>query len=216
MSLSEAWSLYGSQMLQALVQHLYITGTALFAGALVAVPAGILLTRTPRLAAPILALASILQTIPSLAFFALVLPFLGIGLLPALLVLFLYSLLPILRNTYVGLRTVDPALIDVSRGLGMTSWERLLWVELPLTAPIIVAGIRLATIYLISWATVAALIGAGGLGNLIFSGIDNINSALILLGAIPTALLALVAGILFGQVQRWVTPRGLRRGVAGR
>ena len=208
--MSDFWNLYGSQILTALGQHLYLVGLSLVLGIIVAVPLGILLTRFPRGAAPIIAVASIVQTIPSLVFFALLIPFLGIGLQPALLVLVLYSLLPILRNTYVGVRSVDPTLIDASRGQGMTSWEILSMVELPLSAPIIVAGIRLAAIYLVSWATIAALIGAGGLGELIFSGLDSEDVNLLMAGAIPTALLALIIGFVFGQVRRLVTPRGLR------
>ena len=119
--MSDFWNSYGSQILTAFGQHLYLVGLSLVLGIIVAVPLGILLTRFPRGAAPIIAVASIVQTIPSLVFFALLIPFLGIGLQPALLVLFLYSLLPILRNTYVGVRSVDPALIDASRGQG---WSR--------------------------------------------------------------------------------------------
>ncbi len=208
--MSDFWNLYGSQILTALGQHVYLVGLSLVLGIIVAVPLGILLTRFPRWSAPIIAVVSIVQTIPSLVFFALLIPFLGIGLKPALLVLFLYSLLPILRNTYLGVRSVDPALIDASRGQGMTSWEILYMVQIPLSAPIIVAGIRLAAIYLVSWATIAALIGAGGLGDLIFSGIDSENTNLLLAGSIPTALLALVLGFVFGRVRRLVTPRGLR------
>jgi osmoprotectant transport system permease protein len=174
------------------------------------------LTRFPRWASPIISVVSIVQTIPSLVFFALLVPLIGIGVQPALLVLFLYSLLPIVRNTYIGVRSVDPALIDASRGQGMTAWEILFMVELPLSGPIIVAGIRLAAIYLVSWATIAALIGAGGLGDLIFSGIDSEDTNLLMAGAIPTALLALIVGFVFGQVRRLVTPRGLRAEVAPR
>jgi osmoprotectant transport system permease protein len=213
------WNAYGSQILIALGQHLFLVGVALAIGVIVAVPLGIILTRIPRWAAPIIAVVSVIQTIPSLVFFALLIPIPligGIGLQPALLVLSLYSLLPILRNTYVGVRSVDPALLDASRGQGMTSWEILYMVELPLSAPIIVAGIRLAAIYLVSWATIAALIGAGGLGGLIFSGLDSEDTNLLLAGAIPTALLALVVGFVFGQVRRLVTPRGLRAEVATR
>ena len=214
--LGDFWSTYGSQILPALGQHLYLVVVALVSGIIVAVPLGIILTRFPRWSAPIIAVVSIIQTIPSLVFFALLIPIIGIGVQPALLVLFLYSLLPILRNTYVGLRSVDPALLDASRGQGMTSWEILYMVELPLSAPIIVAGIRLAAIYLVSWATIAALIGAGGLGGLIFSGLDSEDTNLLLAGAIPTALLALVVGFVFGQVRRLVTPRGLRAEVVMR
>ncbi len=215
--LEDFWSLYGGQILQALGQHLYLVGRALLLGTVVAVPLGVILTRFPRWASPVIAVVSVIQTIPSLVFFALLIPIPiigGIGEQPASLVLFLYSLLPILRNTYVGLRSVDPALLDASRGQGMTSWEILYMVELPLSAPIIVAGIRLAAVYLVSWATIAALIGAGGLGGLIFSGIDSEDTTLLLAGAIPTALLALVVGFVFGQVRRLVTPRGLRAEVA--
>lgn len=208
--LVDFWNAYGSQILQELGPHLFMVGVSLLIGVLVSVPLGILLTRFPRQAGPVIPVVSIFQTIPSLVFFALLLPILGIGLAPALTVLSLYSLLPILRNTYVGLRSVDPSLIDAARGQGMTSWEILYMVELPLTAPVIVAGIRLSAVYLVSWATIAALIGAGGLGDLIFSGIDSYNTELLLAGAIPTALLALIIGFLFGLLRRLVTPRGLR------
>jgi osmoprotectant transport system permease protein len=214
--MSDFWNAYGSQILVALGQHLYLVGLSLVLGTVVAVPLGILLTRFPRWASPIISVVSIVQTIPSLVFFALLVPLIGIGAQPALLVLFLYSLLPIVRNTYIGVRSVDPALIDASRGQGMTAWEILFMVELPLSGPIIVAGIRLAAIYLVSWATIAALIGAGGLGDLIFSGIDSEDTNLLMAGAIPTALLALIVGFVFGQVRRLVTPRGLRAEVAPR
>src|SRR3989442_4734299 len=174
--MSDFWNSYGSQILPALGQHLYLVGLALVLGAIVAVPLGILLTRIPRWAAPIIAVVSIVQTIPSLVFFALLIPFLGIGVQPALLVLFLYSLLPILRNTYIGVRSVDPALIDASLGHGMTSWEILYMVELPLSAPIIVAGIRLSAIYFLCWGPLPGFIGTGGVGDLIFSGIDSCNT----------------------------------------
>jgi len=203
------WSTYGGQITQALWQHLFLVGTSLAVGAVVAIPLGIWLSRHERAATPVLAVVSIIQTIPSLAFFALVLPILGIGSTPALIILFLYSLLPILRNTYAGIRSVDASLTDVAKGMGMTSWQRLTAVELPLSAPLIVAGLRLSTIYLVSWATVAALIGAGGFGNLIFAGIDNYNNDLIVSGSVPTALLAFMAGLLFTGIRRLVTPAGL-------
>lgn len=208
--MSDFWSSYGSQILTGLGQHLYLVGLALALGIIVAIPLSILLTRFPRWAAPIITVVSVVQTIPSLVFFALLVPLIGIGVQPALLVLFLYSLLPIVRNTYIGVRSVDPALIDASRGQGMTSWEILYQVELPLSAPIIIAGIRLAAVYLVSWATIAALIGAGGLGDLIFAGLDSENTNLLLAGAIPAALLALVVGFVFGRARHLVTPRGLR------
>lgn len=214
--LADFWNNYGSQILQDLGPHLYMVGVSLLIGVLVAVPLGILLTRFPRQAGPVIAVVSVFQTVPSLVFFALMLPLLGIGMTPALTVLSLYSLLPILRNTYVGLRSVDPSLIDAARGQGMTSWELLYMVELPLTAPVIVTGIRLSAVYLVSWATIASLIGAGGLGDLIFSGIDSYDTSLLLAGAVPTALLALIIGFLFGLLRRLVTPRGLKAEVMTR
>jgi osmoprotectant transport system permease protein len=214
--LIDFWNNYGGQILQGLGPHLYMTGISLLIGVLVAVPLGVILTRFPRQAGPVIAVVSVFQTIPSLVFFALLLPYIGIGLTPALTVLSLYSLLPILRNTYVGVRSVDPSLIDAARGQGMTSWEILYMVELPLTAPVIVTGIRLSAVYLVSWATIAALIGAGGLGDLIFSGIDSYDTSLLLAGAIPTALLALLLGLLFGLLRRLVTPRGLKAEVVTR
>jgi len=183
-------------------------------GIIVAIPLGILLTRTSNwLSSLIITIVSIIQTIPSLAFFAFVIPFLGTGATPAIVALFLYSLLPILRNTYIGVRSVDPALIDASRGQGMTSWEILYMVELPLSAPIIVAGIRLSSIYIVSWATLAYLIGGGGLGVLIDAGLAIQSVNYLLAGAIPAALLAFIAGLVFAQVRRLVTPRGLKADV---
>ncbi|WP_373323989.1 ABC transporter permease [Dictyobacter formicarum] len=208
--MTDFWSMYGSQIIEAIGPHLYMTGIALVLGIVVALPLGIILTRFPRFAAPVITAVSVFQTIPSLVFFALVIPFLGIGTQPAIAVLCLYSLLPILRNTYIGLRSVDASLIDAARGQGMTSWEILTMVELPLAAPIIVTGIRLAATYLVSWATLAALIGAGGLGNLIFAGISSYDPNMLMAGAIPAAVLALVIGFIFGLVRRLVTPRGLK------
>lgn len=213
MNQSDFWSMYGNRILESIGPHLFLTGVSLGLGILFAVPLGIFLTRFPRLSGPVIAVASILQTIPSLAFFALALPYLGIGMQPALVVLFLYSLLPILRNTYVGVRAVDATLIDAARGQGMTNWEILYLVELPLAAPIIVTGIRLAAVYLVSWATLASLIGAGGLGDLIFAGLDSYDANLLMAGAIPTAMLALLIGFVFGLVRRLVTPRGIRKEV---
>ncbi len=205
------WSTYNSQIIQAMWQQIYLVGISLVCGAIVSIPLGIYLSKHTRLATWVITAVSILQTIPSLAFFAIILPILGIGATPALIVLFLYSLLPMLRNTYTGLRSVDPTLIDVAKGMGMTSFQRLIFVELRLAAPLIVAGIRLSTIYLVSWATMASLIGAGGFGDLIFAGIDNYNNDLIITGAVPTALMAFIASMIFTLIRRYVTPIGLRR-----
>ena len=175
----------------------------LFAAA-IGLPVGILLTRRERLARPVLAFANIVQTIPSLALFGLLLPVPWLGenaARLAILALTGYALLPILRNTYAGIRSVDPALIDVSNALGMTPAQRLRKVELPLAASVILAGLRTATVTCVGVATIAAAIGAGGLGELIFRGVASVDNGLVLAGAIPAALLALIADALLGLLE---------------
>jgi len=194
----------------ATLQHIYLSFGAVLAGALMAVPLGIWLTGREKAAQACLSVTGTIQTIPSLAFFGFALPVLGIGFFPALTVLFLYSLLPILRNTYTGLKGVSPALIEAGKGMGMSDRQLLFMVKLPLALPVIMTGIRISSVYIISWATFAAFIGAGGLGDLIVTGIQTMDIYFILAGAIPTALLALVTGWLLGLLERAVTPRGLR------
>ena len=176
----------------------------------VALPLGILLTRRQRLARPVIALANVVQTIPSLALFGLLLPVPWLGENAsrlAILALTGYALLPILRNTYAGIGSVDPALIDVANALGMTQRQRLLKVELPLAASVILAGLRTATVTCVGVATIAAAIGAGGLGELIFRGVASVDNRLVLAGAIPAALLALGADAGLGMVEKRLAVR---------
>lgn len=201
---------YGSEILTKTAQHLYLSALALALGILIAVPLGILLTRTPKIANIVLAITSALQTVPSLALLALMIPFFGVGKLPAILALFVYSLLPILRNTYIGMKGVDPNYRDVAKGMGMTNFESIRLVELPLAMPTIMAGIRLATVYVIAWATLASYIGAGGLGDLIFSGLNNYQPPLIFAGTIPVTLLALLADFLLGRLENKLVPKEVR------
>ena len=178
--------------------HVRLTLAALGAGILLAVPAGILASRRPRLEATVLAAAGVIQTLPALALLAAMVPLLsalglpGIGTLPALLALVLYSLLPILSNTVTGLRGVDAAVIEAARGLGMTPGQRLRQVELPLALPVIVAGIRTATVWTVGMATLSTPVGAPSLGNYIFGGLQTRNAAAILTGCVAAAVLALV------------------------
>lgn len=177
-------------------EHLWLTGLALLLAAAIGVPLGILLTRYERAAKPVIAVANVIQTIPSLALFGLLLPVPWLGedaARLAILALTAYALLPILRNTYAGLRSVDPALIDVAEAMGMTGQQRLWKVELPLGASVILAGVRTATVTCVGVATIAAAVGAGGLGELIFRGVASVDNGLVLAGAIPAALLALAA-----------------------
>lgn len=177
---------------------------------IIAVPLGVLLTRTPKLAEPIIGLAALIQTIPSLALLGFMLPIFGIGKTPAIIALTLYALLPILRNTYTGILGVDSSLVDAGKGMGMTSSQILLKVELPLTLPIIMAGVRTATVLTIGVAALATFIGAGGLGDLIDRGLRVADKNLILAGAIPAAILAIIFDFALKKLESKVTPKGLK------
>ncbi|EIW13898.1 choline ABC transporter permease [Lactiplantibacillus plantarum EGD-AQ4] len=198
---------YGMQLIVKTWQHIYISAFSLLLGVIVAVPIGILLTRVKPIANVVMSIASMLQTIPAMALLALMIPFFGIGAIPAIIALFIYSLLPILRNTYLGMEDVDPALIDAAKGMGMTNWQSIVKVELPMAAPVIMAGIRLSATYVIAWAALASYIGAGGLGDFIFNGLNLYRTDLILGGSIPVIILALIVDWLLGKLEAVVTPR---------
>lgn len=187
---------HGSEIARLTFEHVWLTAFAMLFACAIGLPVGVLLTRRQSLAGPVIGVANVLQTIPSLALFGLLLPvpFLGERAARlAIVALTAYALLPILRNTYAGIRGIDPALIDVANALGMTGWQRLRKVELPLAASVILAGIRTATVTCVGVATIAAAIGAGGLGELIFRGVASVDNGLVLAGAVPAALLALIA-----------------------
>ncbi|MER1954276.1 ABC transporter permease [Desemzia incerta] len=200
----------GSQLLLLTWEHLYISGIALALGILVAVPIGIVLTRYKKIASAFISAITVLQTVPSLALLALMIPLFGVGKVPAVIALFLYSLMPILRNTYIGMEGVDKDLIDAAKGMGMTNKQLIFSVELPQAAPVIMAGIRLSGVYVIAWATLASYIGGGGLGDFIFNGLNLYIPELIIGGTIPVTLLALLVDFLLGKVEEKVTPVNLR------
>jgi osmoprotectant transport system permease protein len=200
-----------STIFRLILEHLQLTGTAILASIIIGVPLGIAITRFTRLANPILAVANVFQTIPSIAFFGILIPFLGIGQKTAILVLFLYALLPIVKNTYTGIKEVSPFMIDAGRGMGMTNFQILHMVELPQSLSVIMAGVRIATVINIGTTTIAAYIGAGGLGELIFTGIQMYRNEMILAGAIPAALLAILADQVLGYVEDRLTPEGIRK-----
>ncbi|SDL70608.1 ABC transporter permease/substrate-binding protein [Sediminibacillus halophilus] len=200
-----------SMLWEKIWEHLQISIISLLIAVIIAVPLGIALTRSKRLAEPIIGITAVLQTIPSLAVLAFLIPFLGIGRQPAVVALIAYGLLPILRNTYTGIKEVNPALKEAATGMGMNSLRRLAKVELPLAMPVIMAGIRTSMVLIVGTTTIAALIGAGGLGELILLGIDRggeIN--LILLGAIPAALLAVLLDFILRVVERTSVKAGFR------
>jgi osmoprotectant transport system permease protein len=192
------------------VEHLILVGISLSAAILLAIPLGILAARLPRIGQIVLGIAGILQTIPSLALFVFMIPLLGIGGPPAVMALFLYSLLPIIRNTYAGLKDIPPAIVESAQALGLPSRARLRIVELPLAARAILAGIKTSAVINVGTATLSALIGAGGYGQPILTGIRLDDIGLILQGAIPAAALALLAQGLFELIERALLPRALR------
>ncbi len=201
---------HGGEIARLTFEHLWLTASAMLFACAIALPLGVLLTRTQSLARPVIGVANVLQTIPSLAMFGLLLPvpFLGERAARlAIVALTAYALLPILRNTYAGIGSVDPAVIDVANALGMTGWQRLRKVELPIAASVILAGVRTATVTCVGIATIAAAIGAGGLGELIFRGVASVDNGLVLAGAVPAALLALCADGLLGLAEKRMVVR---------
>jgi osmoprotectant transport system permease protein len=191
-------------------QHLELTGLSIFLAIIVAVPLAILASRVSRLEGLVMALGNLGQTIPSLVILGLAIPLVGIGFAPALLALFLRAVLPILINTFVGIKSVDPAMVEAARGMGMTENQILWQVQIPMTIPVMLAGVRTATVQAVSLATLAAFAGGGTLGDLIQQGIMMVDQGLLFAGAIPTAILALLADVIGGWVQNLVTPRGLK------
>lgn len=208
--MSDFLAQYGSELIVKTWEQIYISAMALLMGIIVAVPIGVVLTRFPKLAKLFIGLASILQTIPSLALLAMMIPLFGVGRTPAIIALFIYSLLPIMRNTYIGMNNVDPILKDSAKGMGMTPTQSIFQIELPLAVPVIMTGIRLSAIYVIAWATLASYIGAGGLGDLIFSGLSLFQPSLIIGGTIPVILLSLIVDYLLGRLESYLTPRQKR------
>jgi osmoprotectant transport system permease protein len=203
-----AWSFFldhRAEILDTTLDHLILVLIAMFFAIAIGVPLGMFIVHRPALRTLALGIASILQTIPSLALFGFLIPipFIGgIGRRTAIVALVLYALLPILRNTYVGLTGIDPAVLEAAEAMGMTNVQILWRVRFPLSLAVILAGIRTATVITIGVATIAAAIGAGGLGTFIFRGVAMVSDAVILAGAIPAALLAIFADILLGLLER--------------
>lgn len=197
-------------ILDSLITHMGLTLTALFIAILIGVPLGIFLTRKKKIADFVIGVASVFQTIPSLALLGFMIPFFGIGAKPAIIALTIYGLLPILQNTYTGIIGSDEGAKEAGKGMGMTSAQILFMIELPLSLPIIMAGVRTATVLIVGVTTLASLVGAGGLGDLIFRGISSVNPSLILSGAVPAAMLAVFFDSLLKWAEKKLTPKGVR------
>jgi osmoprotectant transport system permease protein len=198
------------QIVELTIEHLWLVGISTLCAVLIGIPLGILSAHRPVWNKPVLGTANIIQTIPSLALFGFLLPVPWLGDRAdrlAILALTLYALLPVIRNTYTGIRGVDPAVLEAGRGMGLTGRQLLLQVELPLALSVILSGIRVAVVVSVGLATIAAAIGAGGLGEFIFRGLAMVNNQLILAGAIPAAILALSADFGLGWLEKRLRPR---------
>ena len=199
-----------TQVLELTLEHLWLVGWSTFFAAIIGIPLGIVIAHRARLEKPVLVSANIIQTIPSLALFGFLLPMPWLGERVdrlAILALTLYGLLPIIRNTYDGIRGVDPAVVEAGRGMGLTESQLLFKVELPLALSVILSGVRVAAVICVGLATIAAAIGAGGLGEFIFRGLAMVDNRVILAGAIPAALLALLADFGVGWIEKRLRPR---------
>jgi osmoprotectant transport system permease protein len=210
----------GLEILQRTHEHLFLTFFAMLIATAIALPLGVALARcrAAALVSVVMGVAAVVQTVPSLALIAFIVLLFAlahlptIGVVPALVALVLYALLPILRNTYTGIRQVDPAVIEVATGLGMKPHQILFRVELPLSLPVIMAGIRISAVWTIGVATLCTLIGAGGLGDLIMRGLRTIQMDYLIAGTVPAALLAVAFDGILARLERWLTPEGLRTG----
>lgn len=199
------------EIIQKTLRHLEITFISLILAILIAFPVGVLLSAFPAFSKPVLYITGLMQTIPSIALLAILIPIFGIGIVPAVVALFLYALLPILRNTTIGIYSVDPVIKKVASGMGLTTWQKLRYVEIPLAMPSIFAGVKTAAVINIGTATLAAFIGAGGLGEFIVTGLALNDTSLILKGAIPAALLAILVEFIFEILEQIFIPKHLKQ-----
>lgn len=199
----------GDLILEKTLQHISLAGIAVLIACSIGVPIGFLIANHPKVAKYVMNIANVVQTIPSLALFAFAMPIFGIGAKPAIFALFLYAMLPIIKNTLLGIHNVNPAIIEAARGMGMSKFQIMFKVEVPMAISVIMGGIRIATVTGIGIATIAVLIGAGGLGQLIYQGIGMGNNDMILTGAIASALLALTADLILGFVEKKLTSPGI-------
>ena len=200
-----------TQIFSLLLEHIRLTTIAVGLSIMIGVPLGILISYIKKLNKPVLGIASVIQAIPSMALLGFAIPILGIGTLPAIVIVILYSLLPIIKNTYTGLSNINPQTIEVARGIGLTKMQILFRIQIPLALPVIMAGVRISAVTGVGLMTMAAFIGAGGLGYLVYSGIRTVNNFQILAGAIPACILALLVDFLVSLVENLVTPLSLKK-----
>lgn len=198
------------QILKLLLQHIQLTVVAVVIAIAIGVPLGIFITRAKKLSKPIIGLANVVQAVPSLALLGFLIPALGIGSKPAIVMVVLYSLLPIIKNTYTGLNNINPDMLEAAKGIGMTNAQILKMVQIPLALPIIMAGIRISAVTAVGLMTIAAFVGAGGLGYMVFAGVQTVDNNMILAGAIPACILALLIDFIVGRIEKAVSPNGIK------
>lgn len=211
-AIQEFFERYGEMLLSAILTHLKYVGISVAIGFVIAIIFGVLLSRAPKISRFVIPILSILQTIPGLVFIGVLFIYIGIRPATVITALSIYAIFPILKNTYTGILDVDEGLKEAALGIGMNKFQILTKVELPMAMNSIFSGLRMSTIYTVSWAVLAAMIGLGGLGEFIYRGIDTNNNTLIIGGAIPAAIMAILLGFLIDFVQAKVTPRGLKGG----
>lgn len=199
------------EIVSLLLKHIELTIVAVLISVIIGVPLGIIISRNKKLANGVIGLANLTQAIPSLAILGFLIPIIGIGSAPAITMVVLYSMLPIIKNTYTGIININPDMLEAAKGLGMTNKQTLKLVKIPLAMPVIMAGIRMASVTAVGLMTIAAFVGAGGLGYLVFSGIQTVDNNLILFGAIPAAVLALVMDYITGKIEQATMPNGIKK-----
>jgi osmoprotectant transport system permease protein len=212
--MTKFFEIYGQMLLRAIITHLEYVAISVSVGFVIGLTLGILLSRIPKWSTFIMPLVSIFQTIPGIVFIGVLFLYLGMKPITVIIALSVYAMFPVLKNTYTGILEVDEGLKEAAKGCGMSQFQSLFRVELPLAFPNVIAGLRLATIYTVSWAVLAAMIGLGGLGDFIYQGVSANDNTLIIAGAIPAAVIAVALGALIDRLQKLVTPRGMRRGAA--
>lgn len=199
-----------NEILELLWQHVELTLAAVCISILIGVPLGILIARVRRMSKPVIGFANIIQAVPSLALLGFLIPLFGIGVVPAVIMVVLYSLLPLVKNSFTGLMNIDKDILEAAKGMGMTTNQILFKVQLPLAMPVIMAGVRITAVTAVGYMTLAAFIGSGGLGYLVFAGVQTVNNNMILAGAIPACLLALLMDFIVWKIEILVTPKGIR------
>ena len=199
-----------TEIIDLFIQHVQLTVFSILIAIAIAIPLGILIVRYRKLSVPVIGFANVIQSVPSLALLGFLIPVLGIGSKPAIIMVVMYSLLPIVKNTFTGLTNISPALVEAADGMGLTNTQVLLKVRFPLAMPIIMSGIRISSVTAVGLMTIAAFIGAGGLGYLVFSGVQTVNNNMILAGAIPACILAIFLDFIIGKVENIVVPEGIK------